>query len=637
MTFRWLFICVFFALSVSAENCPLGTRMVAIRNCTIDNAVLVSHADSLARMAKILDFYHRVVAKVKAGTTCITFVGIEDSLLQDTSYASMFTQSAARYTGEAIPGDCDYLFSGTFAMQGGEMVFTPEVVGAGDEIELAPLKPINLIDGFDPENSSITASTAIGSLYTYVTTAERTKREQGAPYAINPSVVLTPTKRILDFNESATIHIAITDCDGAVLPSYAVSFSVSEGGILVPASTLTDGNGTSDVAFTAGNTPAIAYITTRFSYKTPSGKIQNCAVTPLAIQIRKPQNCWYIHAEYDYIKNSSESFSEVCGPNVGTGLETSRGYSKLFVAAWVQNIGTQGRFVANPVPIKIAVTGYNDENVSGTSSGKGSHMFVVETHNVVQRETAKNSGAPTYTFQIGPTIADFSIRDVASVINGFDFTARNGYDKLKEPPAISESNSQNLAADATMSASAQGFAKDTSYQIVNNYDIFDMHFAEISTVTQKFQFDGKIGIFDKTYSFSQNRNGKIGTTCSRTESGNLTQTYTAKITMEYNDNSAVHNPGQVGNTMGWAGNLVSRNGMVGVTFARGFVGKVIVDIFDSKGRLVMSKSISSPASGSTYWMYNTHPLSGLYIARIQSAAAGNESANYVSTAIIVVK
>jgi hypothetical protein len=233
-----LFI-VFVTTSISAQNCAVGTRFVTIRPCSIDSNAYVTRSDPRAHFKKLQDFYNLVILKLKKNQSCITFGGYNNTLEPDTSEAGMLTSSLSVYSDSSIPADCDYLFMGKVTVEGTTTLFIPEIVGAGEAIELTPLTPINLEDGFNPDNSSDAVSTSIGSLYDYVTTWERIKREQGAPYAVNPTVVLKPTKRILDFNESATINVAVTDCDGAVLASRGLSFSVSEGGTLVPANTIT--------------------------------------------------------------------------------------------------------------------------------------------------------------------------------------------------------------------------------------------------------------------------------------------------------------------------------------------------------------------------------------------------------------
>jgi hypothetical protein len=530
----------------------------------------------------------------------------------------MLTSSLSVYSDSSIPADCDYLFMGKVTVEGTTTLFIPEIVGAGEAIELTPLTPINLEDGFNPDNSSDAVSTSIGSLYDYVTTWERIKREQGAPYAVNPTVVLKPTKRILDFNESATINVAVTDCDGAVLASRGLSFSVSEGGTLVPANTITDANGTSDIAFTAGNTPAIAVITTRFSYTTPSGKKMNCDVAPLAIQIRKPVDCWYVQAEYDMTSSGTESFTAVCGPNTSQGTKILRGDSKLFVAAWIQNIGSNGRFASNPVPIKIACAGFNDETGSGFSSGKGFAMAEQGVYNLTKRETVKMGGAPKCIFNIQPASVNFSVRDVPTVINGFEITSRAGFDKQREPPSYSESNSNNLSDESTTSGNTQGPAADTSFNEVTDTEFEGLKIHEVHTVKQKFLFDGKIGIFDRTDTYTQDKTGKVVVdNCGREVTERSAETFTAKITLEYSGENSIHPNSGSWNDALPIGKLVYRKGLIGIQLNRGFDGNVEVDVYDIGGRLLISKLFSSHNDASIGWVDATPQASGLHIVKVR--------------------
>jgi hypothetical protein len=629
----------FFTISVSAENCALGTRFVTIYPCSIDSNSYVNQPNPRAHYKKLQDFYNLVVAKIKKNQSCITFGGFNDSVEPDTSEAGMYTSSAPVYSDSSVPADCDYLFMGKITSEGATTLFTPEIVGAGDAIELTPLTPITLENDFDPDNGSNTVAASVGSLYDYVTTWERTKREQGAPYAVNPTVVLKPTKRILDFNESATINVAVTDCDGATLASRGLSFSVSEGGTLVPANTITDANGTSDIAFTAGNTPAIAVITARFSYTTPAGKKMNCDVAPLAIQIRKPVDCWYVQAEYDMTSSGTESFTAACGSNTSQGTKILRGDSKLFVAAWIQNIGSNGRFASNPIPIKIACAGFNDETGSGFTSSKGFAMAEQGVSNLTKRETVKKGGAPKCVFTIQPASVNFSVRDVPTIINGFEITSRAGYDKQREPPSYSESSSNNLADESTTSGNTQGPAQDTSFNEVSDTEFEGLKIHEVHTVKQKFLFDGKIGIFDRTDTYTQDKTGKVGVdNCGREEVARSTETFIAKITLEYSgDNSLLPNSRIRRNNAEPIGTLVSRKGLIGVKLSNGFKGDAVIDVFNTKGRLVTAKLFSSQSHASICWLNEVLPASGIHIVKIRTLNKGPSDFNAMTAPLLLLR
>jgi hypothetical protein len=310
-------------------------------------------------------------------------------------------------------------------------------------------------------------------------------RDGGAPYAIKPTLTLTAGKTSLDFHEQTTIHVSLRDCDDVALANRTVTLS-AEGGSLDQTSVTTDDNGTADVIFTAGTNPEIAIVTPEFSYTKPCDKDGELDLTPLALQIKKPSDCWFIqirHTMDDRIKNSS--YSEAGG----TQNNEVTTHNSTFIAAWIKAdvmilpfVGTR-HFVSR--------IGFVDlkQRITQTENGSGS-SFWSSPIGYTQENSANHFSAQSITPTAPEQLVSIGDDECSISFDGFDASqtgsSHSVYDSYDVINGHQHSETNTPAdPDRIFSFNVNDASFDTSYNSAEVTDLFGLHERKTASVTQK--------------------------------------------------------------------------------------------------------------------------------------------------------
>ena len=314
---------------------------------------------------------------------------------------------------------------------------------------------------------------------------EVNRRDEGAPYAIKPTLTLTAGKTSLDFNEQTTVHISLRDCDDTPLTNRSITLS-AEGGTINQTSVTTDDNGTADIIFTAGTTPEIAIVTPNFSYTKPCDKPGDIDLTPLALQIKKPSDSWFVQIKYtldDKVKNSA--FSEA----TGTQNNETHMHNNTFIAAWIKadiitNPYTHLRyFVSQPgfVNLKYKIT--QDEGGSGSDFWSNSAGYILGNSKYNLFAQSIYSALPKQLISINDEDCSVSFTKFDATQNGNYYESEESYDPINGH----QSSEQTTPADPTriFKFTVNDTPYDTSYNIVQISDVAGLHERLVTTVTQK--------------------------------------------------------------------------------------------------------------------------------------------------------
>lgn len=249
-------------------------------------------------------------------------------------------------------GFTDYLIHGVVASDNSQQTVTIGLE-TGKTREVVKAVSAVLTQGFDPFEVGRSLAASMGPLYTTIMNFEIAQRDKGEPFAIKPKLTLTPAKYKLNVGEKTTITVELKDCDGVALKGRKITYQTT-GGTCAPASTVTtDGQGKATIEFTAGEKPVIASVTSVFVYTKPTGYETTAQVIPATIQVKKPEDKWFMSAtvviENKHLTNRSGTDS------VGFTTESSNSgdWTELYCAAWLKNAApltsyTSDIFVADP-------------------------------------------------------------------------------------------------------------------------------------------------------------------------------------------------------------------------------------------------------------------------------------------------
>ena len=342
-------------------------------------------------------------------------------------------------------------------------------------------------------------SSEFGPAMTRIRSFEIQEREKGAPYAIKPSLTLTSGKASLDFNEQTTVHISLIDCDGYALANRTVTLE-AEGGTLDNTSITTDGNGTGDVIFTAGTTPQIAVITPTFSYKKPSDNPGQIDLDPLAIQIRKPTDCWFVQVKYKFGDQNRNIVTQSAPPFSSRQSDETLTQENIVVAAWIKGIVTVDPithlqyFDSAPTTVGMKISGSRDE------SGTGNLLNLIETFpgGYVIEVTRSNAWAtvvrtamPDRLVAVGPFSFTVTFSNFDANQTGNSSLWRETYDPINGREDFTESTPADPSRKLMFSMTDA--TSDTSYTINEFTDIGAFHERRTETVTQTASWQSQSG------------------------------------------------------------------------------------------------------------------------------------------------
>ena len=216
-----------------------------------------------------------------------------DSLPPQTGMKFGYTHANLPPSGPISDAVGDYLISGTVTGGAGQYNVTINLETA---VSREVVKSVSMPYTFNLEPFDVGRSLGaqLSPLYQTIMDFEKKKRDGGEPWAIMPTIVLTPDKTQLNTNESTNITLVFKDCDEQPLPSRSITTFEISGGQLDKTSVTTDDNGTAIVKFTAGSSATVANVGAQYLYKRAIGASDAANETPAIIQVQKPNDSWYI-------------------------------------------------------------------------------------------------------------------------------------------------------------------------------------------------------------------------------------------------------------------------------------------------------------------------------------------------------
>ena len=364
MYFRALFVITLIVVVVSssaAQSCEAcNSRTVILYDVAVPYPAPAGPSDALTRWLN----FHTLATGVRLYITAID--ATRECLIPIDATSSPGTDSSHYPTLPSLPGDdalaplvsMDYVMYGEVSGAVSQ-TFTLTLATAKSK-EIVKTNAVPIPAGFDPFVIGNLATAGIGPLYTTIMDFEKSKRNGGEPYAIQPVIELTPEKTKLNADEKTTIAIVAKDCDGAVLPQRHIDLRVV-GGTLDVSSVTTDGEGKASVQFTAGATPGIGSVKVNFGYTRPTGDTDSAKVQPALIQIAKPNDQWYFTGVFTQKTSSTMKRIEPHGGAAGT----EDTYRRIYVWAYLENIYPYvSSFVSGPVPPYLHILAMTNGNAT---------------------------------------------------------------------------------------------------------------------------------------------------------------------------------------------------------------------------------------------------------------------------------
>jgi hypothetical protein len=298
------------------------------------------------------------------------------------------------------------------------------------------------------------------------------------------------------------------DCDGEPLKSRQIHLTV-DGGTIDAEEVTTDDQGKTFVMFTAGSEPEIAIVQAEFSYTNPPEKNRDCPVEPAAIQVKKPDDAWYVQGTYKTIVRSN-SREDGSIPGVQSYTQSGSSYTTrdLFYAAWVkrQPIPYHPFEFATTTdePISIKYRAFETDKSDGQSSYASSTGMIIDQTQVWSSTRSKANGESKLYISIGEWEHGFSLTLIDSYRTGQEFYQQDMYEPITGHTHNEGVN--NLDGDTHLGMNVQDVNWDTVYTATESNP--EAGETTINSVSQTFRWDNercKLN-YSSTYSYVQSTN-----------------------------------------------------------------------------------------------------------------------------------
>jgi hypothetical protein len=360
----------------------------------------------------------------------------------------------------------------------------------GKTRELVKSGVISLPAGFDGQAIGRTVAAFIGPLYSTILDFEKKKRDEGEPYAIAPTMTLTPDKAKIKVNEKTNIDVLFKDCDGAPLKNRHITFTAN-GGTLKSADVTTDNQGHGTLEFSAGPFPDLATVTSEYRYEKPTGDMMTAYVVPASIQIDKPITSWYVTASFQV-----ENTSDLTGKSeYETISSASMDNTKIIFYAWATNMNPlPGQFSVIPQTVSdILYLGKSTESSfwhSHTENSAGGVTALIDDQLLSSTNaTSTTAQTPQLTLSIYKNSYSFSINNVNTVQTGGENRRRRSVD-----PFGSQDETTFTPAEAAtkLGLSVQNVNRDTTYSTTDSTTQSGGSTTTVTHVTQTFSWKDNV-------------------------------------------------------------------------------------------------------------------------------------------------
>jgi hypothetical protein len=398
-----------------------------------------------------------------------------------------------------IGGDIDYIVYGV--VSGSPTPTLTVKLETAMSRELVTSASVPLPQGFDPIATGQSAAAQICPLFTTIMDFEKNKRDGGDPYAIYPTITVTPAKKKLSLQEVTSVELSMKDCDDAELGNRTLQLEV-EGGTLNVSTIALDGNGKATVQFTAGAAQTIADVRAYYIYTTPTGKHTSSEFGHGYMQINKPGNQWYasgtLEGEYRYMFNIlSEKDSDgakIQNKHIYSSIENKR----ISFAGWLTNLVSLPNYFAAVSSSFLRCFGRSaersNEYILETASAGGAYSISRTTASTSISAVSNESSPPTLSFTVTPTHYDILLSSLPADQLGGSTTQYYSYVTGEGEKTSTDTYPCNPTTE--LSSSVQGASFDTTYSVI----IDETNSHETDVVTQKCSWNDTT--FTLTYMFT---------------------------------------------------------------------------------------------------------------------------------------
>jgi hypothetical protein len=445
-----------------------------------------SYPDSLSRW---FDFFtipkgvKNFVTTTDPTKDCIVAIDGSYITMQDSGAASSTLSYALdNPPAGSIPESwgADYILYGTITGDATQTM-TLSLEAAGSR-EVVGSSSIPLPKGFDPIVVGQTVAAGIGPIYTAVHKFEASKRDQGEPNAIRPTIELTAASAKLDPGQSTTVTVTMTDCDGVALSQRHLTLSAT-GGLLDHSDVVTDGQGKASVQFTAGANPVIGSVTTSYQYQTPSGYDEDVTVAPASIQIGKPPSLWFFRGVFTLSNRYTNEQRDLFGRQDNEETTTQ----KITVMAYLTNvspIANQFGSFKTGSNVVMRAWGYNTWHTHGaeeTKNWEGSYH---------EGSTTTDASTMTFDVHIIPGSYHVGVAMIKVLPTGSGATTTKTFEPITNTWGTTVD--QFSPSLETWSANASGVPRDTTSTTVNVSVIGNTSSTVTSQYGQKFSWANSV-------------------------------------------------------------------------------------------------------------------------------------------------
>lgn len=383
-----LICCSLYIGSASAQTCTeCKDRTVVI----FDNDVRIPEPDYASMPAD-----QRIKAYREWTNLFYIAGGIRDFLMRDPAASCLLPVNAAYFTtpdstGTTVRSGMGHpnLPPASGGITSGNYIIHGVVTASGSnynlelKLEVAMsgelLKEINIpfTRGFGPISTGYNATSRLVPIYAACIDFEKKKRDEGAPWAIHPTLKVIPAKTKINYMESTDVEFTLTDCDQVPLKNRKIEL-MAVFGKFFPTALTTDESGKCTAKYTAGIEACTDQVSGRFTYRNPTQApgFESEENMSAFIEVGNTDD-WTVQGDFTFRENVS--FEQTIGDATRITSETVRTNLGFFNAVLDMKLLGVGRYSTNDTVSELQkgeiVEAYTKRTLTQASDETGSLFF----------------------------------------------------------------------------------------------------------------------------------------------------------------------------------------------------------------------------------------------------------------------
>ncbi len=610
----------FYNMSLAQDCNSYGKRTLIVLDNDIRIKVPTTSHDSIALYIKLLQIPGALfdyLSKSDPTSSCIQPSYLSAAKGIDTSFVQTSPTLFSLVTGNlsfpsAGDSSSDYLITGSIIQETSGGYVVSLMLETGRTHEQVKTVSSTFSTGFDPHAVAAAAAQQIGPAFNAMTDYEKNKRATGEPYAIAPTIVIKPSKTVLDLKEVTSVHITMTDCDGTPLNDRTIAFT-AQGGTLDQTSVRTDNQGTADILYTAGSTPTIGVIQGTCSYVTPLGEGASVEIEPAGIQIKKPDDAWYAEGHYTFTQHTNERRQSDYESN--DNQENIR--QTVFFAAWVKPYPgvPLNQFQCDHPPVSLVFSATRDDLqeqiISRHNSAGGADIH----YHYFAGAKAERTANPELGLAIYKNSYAFHLTQIKCQQWGSSISTEDNYDIMSGSHHYVTVGSPD--PETSLSGNVQDVSRDTTYTTIET--VPELGQTTRTVVTQTFSWQNSVCRLD----YQQHMTEEVHTEFLSERNDETTNwDWTAKIYLYFNGTPTGIEKGQateIPRTFSLEQNYPNPfNPSTTIHYELPKASTVSLKIFNALGQLVTTLVDEKKEPGYYAVRWKANVPSGIYFYRLQA-------------------